>query len=654
MSLVRVKIDDEEIEVPEGTLVITAAEKLGKSIPHFCYHERLTPVAACRLCLVEIEGMPGLQPSCATKVKDGMIVRTNTKNVLDSHKSVLDLVLETHPLDCPKCEATGRCKLEDFTYEFGPHRVSYYRPPGISAYDYEELSWSPVLKFDPYKCVECSRCIRVCDEVQDCRALVASSRGHNWRITTFTGGPLHCDFCGACASVCPTGAIEQQPGKFWKKDWELEKHFVICSHCGHGCTLLLRGWEGRIARIEDDFKVGINRANICSRGRFGFDIISHSSRLSKPLLRSDGKLVEVTWEKALFAAMEMITASHSVIGLASGMLSVEELFLFSKLLASRNGKKFSESRDGDVIEFEKKRLGRYGSTHGFDQLDSFESIVLVDIPVEDLDEVLRIDLISAAKKSGVKLFTAGRASFRLKKRIAGLFKINSQTLASAPAKTLFVVDTERIEEKELSAILEKVSSDPFTGILFVAAQSNSRALSSFSFRVLPSDEISEVDLMIAAGPLQMTERPTSVKRLIASASFRNELVESADLVFPAALPFEKSGTYVNSEGRAQYSDIAVPMAGESWPDAVIWISVMKELGEATPSTPREILDEVRNNHPELFERNYPVKSSEAEPKLPSTRLAPPKRHRGLLLDKSEWLRKLQEHLDFSKEFSPWF
>ncbi|HBW47828.1 TPA: hypothetical protein DEF17_07865, partial [bacterium] len=150
------------------------------------------------------------------------------------------------------------------------------------------------------------------------------------------------------------------------------------------------------------------------------------------------------------------------------------------------------------------------------------------------------------------------------------------------------------------------------------------------------------------------ERPTSVKRLIASASFRNELVESADLVFPAALPFEKSGTYVNSEGRAQYSDIAVPMAGESWPDAVIWISVMKELGEATPSTPREILDEVRNNHPELFERNYPVKSSEAEPKLPSTRLAPPKRHRGLLLDKSEWLRKLQEHLDFSKEFSPWF
>lgn len=654
MPDVKITIDGFTVEVPDGIFVLEAAEMYGITIPHFCYHKRLKPVAACRLCLVEIEGMPGLQPSCATKVKDGMIVRTDTKDVMESHKAVLDFVLEEHPLDCHKCDAAGRCQLEDFTYEFGPHRVSYYHPPGVSGYHYDEIKWSPLIQFDPYKCVECSRCIRVCDEVQDCRALTPEYRGHHWLVTTFANGPLHCDFCGACASVCPTGAIEQQPGKFWKKDWELEKRPVVCGHCGHGCTLLLRTIDGKIARVEDDYEKGNNLANLCAKGRFGFDIYSSNERLTKPLLRRDGRLVEVTWDKALFAAKEMILVSNNIAGLGSGMLSIEDLYSFSKLITGRNGSVCSESRDPHTVEFLKNKIGIYGSTHSFSDISSFKTIVLVDIHLEEIDEVLRNDLVRNA--GDISIVTAGNVPPRIKNILSNSLDLCSDIFETSDPDTLFIVDAERIQQEFLLCLADKYKETKNIGIILLAAQSNSRALSSLGYSLMNESvkDDAELDLLCIAGPVHLNYKPASVKRLIVSAHFQSEITDEADIVFPAAMNYEKPGTYLNSEGRIQFSSASVLPPKTVLPDAVIWSGLARECGINIPALPKDLIELVKVEHKELFDRSA-VSINENQKQVPAeTLLELMPRHEGLLLDKSEWLLKLREHLEKSREFALWF
>lgn len=622
---VTVTINDQKITVPEGTLVIEATHQMGITVPHFCYHPRLKPIAACRLCLVDITGMRGLQPSCITPVKDGMVVRTDTAPALESHAEVLDLVLENHPLDCPKCEAAGRCQLEDFTYEFGPHRVSNYKPPGLSGIDYQEVAWSPLLKFDPYKCVECTRCVRVCDEVQDCSALTSENRGHSFLITTFADGPLHCDFCGACASVCPTGAIEQQPSQYFKKDWEYLEREAICTHCAHGCTLVLKTWDEKIAKVDDDFALGINKGNVCSRGRFGFDVLDVKARLRDPMVRDNGLLRTATWEEALGRAADIINKAERVEGIASGTLSVEDLFAFSQIVKDP----MSDSRDGDVS-------GYLGSRPGvnFDEIGNFKTIVVVDIDVEKIDYVVQTEIVKAAREKGVEIHTIGTVGARIANH-ASKTGAKISDYATAGGSTLFVLDAERVSTEVLDAVSGK-------SILLLASQSNSRALGPLGYSAF--DRARSGETFVVAGPIEIAERPAAWKNLIMSAHYLEGLAEHADVLFPAALAYEKPGTTINSEGRSQFSAAAVKPQGYAWPDAAIWARLGNLLGRSIPQTPQGILEAAQ----------AAMKEAQPKSKTPgTTHLRLYGKHEGRLLGHSQWTKTMIDHLETSRDFAPW-
>ncbi len=647
---VSLSIDGRPVVVPEGTLLIEAARGRGIVIPHFCYHRRLEPVAACRLCLVEIEGVRGLQAACATPVREGMVVRTSTDPALASHREVLDFVLENHPLDCGKCEASGRCQLQDFTYAHGPRRVSHYAPPGISGFHYQEVPWSPVLKFDPYKCVECTRCVRVCDEVQDCRALTTEARGHHLLVTTFANGPLHCDFCGSCASVCPTGAIEQQTGKFEKKDWEMERRRVICAHCGHGCTLLARVNRGRVVRVEDDPEAGINRANLCAKGRFGFDILEAKERVKKPLVRRGQELVETSWDEAFSAAAGLVGNAKSVAGLASGHLSVEDLLAFRFLLDARPAERFSESRDGDAIARFRATAGRMPAL-AFDDLASFPSIVLVDLPLDALDDVARVEVARAVRKGSV-LTALGRSAPRLARRVAKALPLEASALGSVTERSAVLLDAERVPEAILEESIRRAKTDDWR-ILFIASQPNSRSLGPLGFRA-PARGVAGLaaDLLFAAGPLHLAQRPAGVGRLVVSAHALSPLARQADVVFPAVISYEKPGTYVNSEGRPQFSPAAAFPPGEAWPDGAIWAELARRLGRETPRRPADLLEAARKAAPELWDPAAGA-TEPAAGVLPATMIPEPRPFEGLMLGSSAWLECLRKHLDASREFAPW-
>jgi NADH dehydrogenase/NADH:ubiquinone oxidoreductase subunit G len=658
-KLVNVTIDDEVVAIPEGTMLIEAAKGAGVTIPHFCYHERLKPIAACRLCLVEIAGMRGLQPSCATPAKDGMVVKTTTQGALESHKEVLDLVLETHPLDCPKCEAAGRCQLEDFTYEFGPHRVSNYKPPGVSGYHYEEVPWSPLLKFDPYKCVECTRCIRVCDEIHDCRALTAEGRGHRFTITTFANGPLHCDFCGSCASVCPTGAIEQQPARFLKKDWEYEKRPAICGHCAHGCTLILRTNEEVVAKVDDDVHAGINNANICSKGRFGFDIHDVESRVRTPMIRRNGQLIQAEWREAFDIAAQALEDARrgkkTAAGLASGFLSVEDLFVFREVLSGFGARALTESRDAAVSSAVAARLGVHGSTVTFDRIASWPTIAIVEADLEAADYVAEVDIVHAARNSGVSLVSIGKPGKRIERYIGKKLPLEAASVVSIEGRTLFVLDAERVPAAILEAVLERLAADPSqAGLLIVASQPNSRSLGALGFESLATDADLAADVVIVAGPVHLASRPKCAT-LILTASHLEGIAIEADVIFPAALPYEKPGTWVNSEGRAQGSAAAVRPQGLAWPDAAVWSRLANLAGRAIPTTPREILAAAREAAPMLGVLPAVTKSSGTKTKieLPRSRLASAEKHGTLLTRSSSWTKTMIDHLNASKEYAPW-
>lgn len=295
--MVKLTIDGKEVTVTKGTSIMEAARTNGIDIPGFCYHPRLESFGACRVCMVHVteRGRTRDKFACAQPVGEGMDVVTKSDNITKYVKSVTEYLLVHHPLDCPVCDKSGECELQDVTFNLGlsKGRISTKRN------DKPSVKNNPILEFNHNRCILCGRCTRVCAEVQGVAAIDFQKRGFTAEVGPPADHDLDCEFCGQCLSVCPVGAIQDQVFKFRGRPWELKRTNTTCTYCSVGCTLTLNSKGNEIVRITSNDEDGLNGGNLCSKGRFGFEFINSEKRLLQPLIKKDGKHVSTTWDEAL-------------------------------------------------------------------------------------------------------------------------------------------------------------------------------------------------------------------------------------------------------------------------------------------------------------------------------------------------------------------
>jgi NADH-quinone oxidoreductase subunit G len=338
-KLISLKINDRDVQVPPGTLLIEATRRIGTEVPSFCYYPGLSLQAACRMCLVEIEKAPKLQTACTVVATEGMIVRTNTDQVRQARKYMLEFLLTNHPLDCPVCDKGGECELQDMVFRYGADSSRFieekiHRP---------EEKWSELVYYDAPRCILCFRCVRVCDEGMDVKALGVGMRGANSIIIPNREDHLECEECGMCIDICPVGALTSGTYRYKTRPWEMQYVSTICTHCSNGCKTTLSVRNHEIMRANNRDLSGINKDFLCVKGRFGFDFTNHKDRIRQPLVRKGDKLYPVSWEEAAQSAatqLKQIRDAHgpdSIGFVGSNHTSNEENYLLQKLARATFG-----------------------------------------------------------------------------------------------------------------------------------------------------------------------------------------------------------------------------------------------------------------------------------------------------------------------------
>ncbi|OGW22934.1 MAG: NADH dehydrogenase [Nitrospirae bacterium GWB2_47_37] len=351
MKKLKITIDGKTIEVPENATVLDAAKTAGIAVPTLCHHPKLTPFGGCRLCIVEIKGIPRPVTSCTTPVSDGMEVTTSTEQLENLRKTVLELILSDHPNDCMVCEKAGDCTLQELAYSYGIRENRFAGERRI----YEKKDGNPFLERDMEKCILCGRCVKICDEVQGVGAIDFTYRGFKSKICPPYEKDLDCEFCGQCVAVCPTGALT---GKQWAlkgRQRGVREVDTVCSYCGTGCNITLHVKDNTVTRVtskEDTW----NEGWLCIKGRFGYTFINSPDRLTKPLIRIkdrssslnssnglDDIFREASWEEAfdhIASRLSDIKTKHgsdAIGGLSSARCTNEENYIFQKLMRAGVG-----------------------------------------------------------------------------------------------------------------------------------------------------------------------------------------------------------------------------------------------------------------------------------------------------------------------------
>jgi len=361
--MISLTIDGQKLEVKPGSTVMQAALENGIHIPHLCYHPQLTLSGGCRLCVVEVDGRPKPTPSCELACQEGMVVHTSSPLLTSLRRQVLDLFLSEHPLNCVTCEKAGSCLLQKYAYQYDIHATSF--PFSLERTLYQDDN--PFFVRDHQYCILCGRCVRVCDEIVGAHAIDFAGHGFEAHIATAYDSPLvdtSCVFCGSCVQVCPTAALMPVSRKGKGREWEMERTTTICAYCGVGCEVEYALKDGEIIYAQAKAGAEVNDEFLCTKGRYGWDYVSHPERLTQPMLRRDmayrlglttepwelpetspldmqapkleDSFVPVDWETALDLTAASLAKTvtdygpDAVMGLASARCTNEENYLFQK------------------------------------------------------------------------------------------------------------------------------------------------------------------------------------------------------------------------------------------------------------------------------------------------------------------------------------
>jgi len=438
MPDVNLTVDGKKITAPAGTLLIEACKSAGIEVPSFCYYPGLSLQGACRMCVVKVEKMPKLQTACTTVVAEGMIVATDSDEVRQARKAMVELLLGNHPLDCPVCDAGGECELQDMTFSYGAPESKYTEAKNHR----EEQQWSPVVYFDRPRCILCYRCVRVCGEGMDVWALGVQNRGVSSIIAPNENDHLDCEECGMCIDICPVGALTSGAYRYKTRPWEMNHVGTICTHCGDGCKTTLgvrRSDTGmEIVRGDNRDKSGINNDFLCVKGRYAFDFAHHSERLTTPLIRKNGKLTASTWEEAFelvgkrFAEIRDRDGGQAIGVIGSNRTTNEENYLLSKfarvVLKTNN---VDHHRTADFPALAAALHGKPGKTATMREVLTAPAILLIGNDPTNQHPLLAWQIRTNVRLRRAKLYILNSAEIKLKRQATGFGLLPPGTEAKA-------------------------------------------------------------------------------------------------------------------------------------------------------------------------------------------------------------------------------
>ncbi|MGZ3548016.1 MAG: molybdopterin-dependent oxidoreductase [Vulcanimicrobiaceae bacterium] len=604
---VTVTIDGVAVSVPKGTLLVEAAKQIKRQIPVYCYHTKMGPAGLCRICLVEIEGMPKLQIACNTPVTDGMVVHTESGNAADGRRAVLELYLVNHPLDCPICDKGGECDLQDYAMAYGQ---DYSRNADPKASKPKAVDLGPTIVLDEERCVVCQRCVHFDDIITGDQQLVLKDRGVRNIIATATGDPYHHNFTGNVTELCPVGALTSKTYRFKSRPWDLKRVQTSCTQCSVGCQQFVDTRFGVIQRtmsVEQDD--AISDSWLCDRGRYNIGFYSDVNRITQPLYKQNGEFVQIGWDDALAlwaqAIKEADPASVGVIG--GGRLTNEEAYLLQHVFR-KAGVKNLDWRAGRQRQATPGRNG--GSLLALESVDA-----IVEIGESPAERAPVMDLrVRKAVKRGAKLIRVN--SYECKPP-AHLPSTDVATVADAIAqlpngakRVALVWDGVDLDLGKQLAAAVPAGVEVLTYV--TGEQGNARGAEamgmhpSFEPGYVPAHGGKDSDAMIAdaragkmrvlsilgANPaLQYPDGPAVSQALaktpfvVVSELFMTETAKAATLVLPAKGAYEKDGTTTNLAGDVLPVNAARELRS---PDGVLsdfemLVGLAEQLGIALPS-----------------------------------------------------------------------
>ena len=636
-NMVTFEIDGREVRAPEGMMLVDAAKHGDVEIPFFCYEPKLgQPVGACRMCLVEIEGIPKLQTSCSTPIRDGMVVNTTSDRVKHAQNAVVEFLLVNHPLDCPVCDKGGECPLQDISYGWGGGRSRFIEP---KRHFKKPLNLSPLVAIDRERCILCYRCVRFSQEIAEDYQLVFLSRGDHTFVGTHDGRPYVAPFSGNIIELCPVGALTSQAYRFRARPWDIEDSGTVCTMCPSQCNvkLTIRD-DAKVVRVLARDNVEVDDGWLCDKGRFGYQSFSSAERFTRPMVRDGGYLREVSWERALTDAANLLSRSGAgTVAHVGGTVTNEEGFLVQHLLRNALGSPHVTSGPA-LAGAQARALAAPALSARVSDIDHAGAILVLDTELVDEAPILDLRVRKAVRRHGTRLIVAssrpstldanavaalrfapggaaaalGALTARLRGSDAGDGGVTPGFIpglrhdVSDPGVTLLaaadalrdagdvvVIWGERlIGAGAVDALLELAgaagASGEESGLIGIPSGSNGRGLREVGCSPLTGPGLADAaeagDPDEARGALLLVEaeRPehelARAAGVIAFARYpTDELAEHANVVFPAEIYAEKEGTLTHPDGRLQRVRQALGRAGEVRPG---W-QVLAELCERT-------------------------------------------------------------------------
>ncbi len=618
--MVEIELDGKKVEVPPGSMVMDAANKLGTYIPHFCYHKKLSIAANCRMCLVEVEKAPKPLPACATPVSPGMIVRSHSDKAVQAQKSVMEFLLINHPLDCPICDQGGECQLQDLAVGYGKSGSRYEEEKRVVA----PKEAGPLISMEEMsRCIQCTRCVRFGQEVAGVMEFGMLGRGEHSEITTFVGKTVDSEVSGNMIDLCPVGALTSKPFRYTARPWELQRRKSVSPHDSLGANLIVQVKGGKVMRVLPLENEAVNECWLSDKERFSYEALNNTDRLTKPMIKQGGIWKDVEWQTALeYVAHGLRNIRHehgadAIAAVATAHSTVEELHLLNKAVRGMG----SENIDFRLRQSDFSLDGQVTPWLGMpiSQLSTLKRALVIGSFLRK-DHPLVTTRLRAATKSGLRLSIVAGADDELLMKVAHkliaapsdwLVALSEIVVAIAADKSIAVpAGFENIESsdiaKAIAASLVIVGDVDLPGAILLgnAAAQHPQASKihaaaqwiaeqtgcSFGYLVESANSIgghlvgatsgkneapfatpkkayvllNAEPQLDAANPQQATAALAGAEMVVVMSAFQHGM-DFADVLLPIAPFSETSGTFVNCEGRAQSFNGTVRPLGDTRP-----------------------------------------------------------------------------------------